>query len=72
MPTLESENNQEHDLYVRALRSLDNAGVTSEHVAPAITTREQDFMHECNVAVSRRVFQPVYTSGQYEKIFKER
>ena len=69
MATLEQENNQEHDLYVRALRCLGDAGKTSEHLAPATTKREIDFMHETQRVVSKRVFQSIYKDGQFEQIF---
>lgn len=63
------EDTEENYLYVNALKALDKAGKTSEHVKKAETPKEVDFMRETNRVVYRKSISINYAENQYETIF---
>lgn len=68
-PTIDAENSQEHDLYIRALRQLDAANQEPEYSVPAQTPIEREFMRNTNRLRSRTLFPTTYQPGQFEQIF---
>jgi hypothetical protein len=62
---------EQHDLYIRALKALDEKGMTAEHHKPATVPEEVALMHETNAQVTKVVVAaPQYRHGQYERIFE--
>jgi hypothetical protein len=62
-------NNQEHDLYIRAIKSLDAGGKVAEHHKVPTCVQEVDMMKSTNHLIARCVHMIEYRSGQYEKLF---
>lgn len=72
MSILDNQNNQEHDLYIRALKSLEKHNQYSEHVKEPNTKEERAFMHETNKAVSSSSFAFSIPQERYTEIFGEK
>jgi hypothetical protein len=70
MTILDNNNSQEHDLYIRAMKSLDKANKVSEHTKVPETKEEKEFMHEIEHEVHKNCFYTPMTEEQYKRIFK--
>lgn len=66
---LDPGNNQEHELYVRAIKALDANGTMSEYHAVPENGLQEQFRKDTDRYVTARRITFRYTDGQYEKIF---
>lgn len=67
-----NKHNEEHELYIKALKSLDQHNAVSDHVKVAETPEEVAFMRETHAATSRNMFGLNMSETQYNLIFGEK
>lgn len=65
-----SSNNQEFEMYARAIGHLEKANATSEYTQEAEHPQERDLMRDAQRVGTRIVKTIPYREGQYERIFR--
>ena len=63
------QNDEQTEMYHRALYSLDKAGAQSEYHKVAELPEEIELMKNSNYAATKRNYDIPYREGQYERIF---
>lgn len=67
---LDANNNQEHELYVKAIKSLNSNNMYSEYRKVPNTSEERAFMQETNHVCASSSFGMNMSEEQYQQIFK--
>jgi len=68
---LDTNNNQEHELYVKAMKSLDEHNMVSEYRKVPVTLEEKAFARETNNARTTNMFGLNISNERWEAIFGE-
>lgn len=66
---LDNNNSDEHELYVKAIKSLNKHNTVSDHVKKPETPEEVQFMKETNRATSTSTFGSMCSEADYIRIF---